>query len=85
MLPSQVVPEKHYTAQVVDPSAPNHKALEENAYVPNDAVDMRDQNSGFQAKQIQNNMAGANPNNRMRPQSAKTMPTAAEQQAYLQM
>lgn len=38
--------EKHFTAQVVDPSAmipgANHKALEENAYVPNDAVDMRD-------------------------------------------
>ena len=30
-------------------------------------------NNGFQAKQIQNHMG------RMRPQSAKTMPTAAEQ------
>ena len=30
-------------------------------------------------------VAGSNGNHRMRPQSAKTMPTAAEQQAYMQM
>ena len=55
--------EKHFTAQVVDPSAgtvSHQKPLEENAYVQNNGVvggDLHDQNSGgFQAKQIQNNM-----------------------------
>ena len=75
---------KHFSAQNQQNNQANDqaKSQEDNAYQPNNGSGVDNMNdqanaiNGFHAKQIQNHMGGGG---RMRPQSAKTMPTAAEQ------